>query len=706
MEVMEMPNICRDHELIYFGGKALHLQLLQRGGFHTPESFTADNLLLLPNYLRYIVRSSAAGEDGLLKTAAGKYLTIKNVRKEDLEAAVAEVKAHYSQGSVLIQPDLTSAMTFSGVAYSNLNGSYTIAIGKRNSVQRIVEGELPDTEISIFNEKTHLRGEPISPRTIRKVHEEIKRTEAYFGIPLDIEFAVIDETVVFLQARPLPNPTEPTLREHELRKMRRLMEIGKQEKLEEVVLGVGNYREILGNTKATRLSTSTFNYFFSGDGKKILGAVQLGRNEMGYDIGNEISPWVIMVGEKVYYNFVGDALQFRPQGISEEDLAHVVNEVYLPIVRGNPDLLNYPELRIYVQFPEQAERVGLDPEPYKVLAARNRNAVQRVIMTENPPIKVKARELVSIKECLGEITTIVDNIRIGSAKEYVKAARLAFFALEDVRFYLEKMREENPAIFEQIALFFSQQSAEKLRDVIIYDESIGSFEVPEQEEYRYLGSFELSLPRGYPPKRNFKQGRPIPDVELSELVRSTRIVLEKREKVKFTLFRDLDYVKQLYEQLGDLSGFDRDIFFLEYDELSLLSSEPRLARYRVELRKQMKGRNLFPDPIFESEILSAKRVYERKPQLIFGSLNEGETTVKIGDNGYIVDSVDQTVEISPDAKVVFVPDNVRPGSHLFTVLSDYGIPVIAIPQDDLEKFRELEIEISLMNGDLSLKLKE
>ena len=165
-------------------------------------------------------------------------------------------------------------------------------------------------------------------------------------------------------------------------------------------------------------------------------------------------------------------------------------------------------------------------------------------------------------------------------------------------------------------------------------------------------------------------------------------------------------MKQLYEQLGDLSGFDRDIFFLEYDELSLLSSEPRLARYRVELRKQMKGRNLFPDPIFESEILSAKRVYERKPQLIFGSLNEGETTVKIGDNGYIVDSVDQTVEISPDAKVVFVPYNVRPGSHLFTVLSDYGIPVIAIPQDDLEKFRELEIEISLMNGDLSLKLKE
>ena len=62
--------------------------------------------------------------------------------------------------------------------------------------------------------------------------------------------------------------------------------------------------------------------------------------------------------------------------------------------------------------------------------------------------------------------------------------------------------------------------------------------------------------------------------------------------------------------------------------------------------------------------------------------------ITIGEEGYIVDSVDQTIEIPKNTSIVLVPDNVRPGSHLFTVLSDYGLPVIGVPQDDLDQLNE------------------
>ena len=223
------------------------------------------------------------------------------------------------------------------------------------------------------------------------------------------------------------------------------------------------------------------------------------------------------------------------------------------------------------------------------------------------------------------------------------------------------------------------------------------------QENRYLGSFELSQPRGFPPKRNFKKGRNISDNDLSDLVKSTRKVLEYREKVKFHLFRDYEYLKQLCEQAGQLSVFGGEIFYLEFPELDLLATEPRLAMYRIELRKQLREKKLFFEPIFESGLKSGvKMTYEKRPQLIFGSLADESMSVHVGNECYVVDSVDQTITIPGHTKVVFVPDNIRPGSHLFTVLSDYNLPVVAVPQDELEMLKGNQVQISRMDDYINI----
>ena len=80
--------------------------------------------------------------------------------------------------------------------------------------------------------------------------------------------------------------------------------------------------------------------------------------------------------------------------------------------------------------------------------------------------------------------------------------------------------------------------------------------------------------------------------------------------------------------------------------------------------------------------------------------------IAIGKEGYVVDSVDQTVKIPEKTSIVLVPDNVRPGSHLFTVLSDYGLPVVGVPQEDLDMLKNSKVLISSKKGYVDIKRQE
>ncbi len=628
----------------------------------------------------YAVRSSAAAEDSADATAAGRFETILSVGFDDLGPAIARVKEGYNKGAVILQPDLSSRMMLSGVAYTNLNGRMLLNIGRGCHVQRIVKGEGAETTVSINNEVT-IKGAPISPALLESIREGCMRVERYFGRPMDVEFAVIDKKVIYLQARPLPSPTAASITESEVRRISYELRNATKAGLSEVVLGVGNYREILGDSAATNLSVSTFNYVFAGDGESVPGAAQLGRNELGYDVGMEISPCLVYASGKVYYNFAGDAMQFRPKGIRLEDFMHVVNNVYIPMAKGDPDLLNYPELRMYAQFPEQAEQVGLDPEPFRKLAENNRRALLAIEPPATPPEKEFMAVFSATGPCLTELRRRLDAMRTGSAKEYVKAARLAFFALEDIRLLLSEMRASDAPHYTALVRLFGSDDPEKLRDAIVYNESIRNFEVPREERFKYLGSFELSLERGFPPERRERRGVEIADLALREKVFLARRALEMREKKKFFLLRDLDVVRQLYLQMAELTNAGTELFSLGLEELYMTGCDTLLARYRSAMRREAaQNSNAFGEPIFGSTMRSvAQSTTAAMPELVFGKMEDGEHRFAVGTEAKIVRAVDQTVEVSEDALVLIVPPNIRPGSHLFTVLSDYNIPVVSLP---------------------------
>lgn len=684
-------------ETVRLGGKGLHLKLLRDGGFPIPLTFyssrESDCYDKLRDDVRYIVRSSARGEDSQLKTNAGVFKTMPNLAKAQVRDAVLTVTSDYDggHGNAVIQPDLTGMMTYSGVAYSNMNGRTMLSFGHGDAVHSIVDGAQPETIVSLAGNKYSITGYLPNPSMLQSAVSSVRAAERYFGTPIEIEFAFLngDANMTFLQARPLPNETKLALKEHEARRVEHVMSVSAWAGIKEIILGVGNDREILGDDQATRLSTSIFTSVFSGDGQSALGAFQLGRNEIGYDIGTEIYPSTLVVGGKVYFNFGGAALQFRPKGITIEDLVKVVNGVYIPMVRGNPSLLNYPELGLFVQFPEQAAAVGLDPKPYADLNERLLYYIKNIVMPSEIPRKRTAPEHETVEDACKAIDSSIKELREGSAKEYVKAARYAFFSLEYLRIQLERLSRSDAAAFGKLCEMFEvKKEITPLRDVLAYNQSIVSFEPPQEEDFRYQGSFELSLPRSFAQNRKtFKTGQEIPVDSIAEVVKIVRRTLEYREKMKFYLFRDYDYLKQLCDRLGVLTG--KDIYNLDVAELSLLYTSPRLAEYRISISKRTTGISLFPDPIFEDDLRNplAAKADKTKPRLSFGFLPD-YLEVQLGVDAATVRSVDQTTSIPEISKVIFVQDNIVPGSHLFTLLSDYGIPVISLPPAQLKEMEQ------------------
>ncbi len=695
-----------DELLSKYGGKGLHFRLLDEEDFPIPETYVGE---VDPEDLdpgkEYVVRSSASDEDVLGTTGAGENESALSVPAEEVPEAIEEVKSHYGgNGGVVVQEDLTDEMRYSGVVYTNHNGQMMVSLGEGNSVHSIVEGADPDLRVEIDGEK-RMYGEPVDPGILREIEDLSEEVEQYFGRPMDIELAYTDDDAELLQARPMNSLTYETLEEHEKRRLeektRHLKDLG----LDEVVLGHGNYHEILGGNDATPLSISLFSYVFSGDGDGTLGGTQLGRNELGYENCDEISPWTVNFGGQAFFNFAGDALQFRPEGVEAEELMDVINEVYIPMVKGDTDLLNYPELGMYANFADEAEELGLPGQPYEDLVENLQSELQEFDIPDEPPTKKTPGELETVDEILEALDETVENIREEHAREYVKARRLDFFAKEDLRFRLQELKHEDPEEYERLIEAFSDRieddDPQALRDAIAYDESIPVFQPPDTEEYRYQGSFELSNPRSVPEGREFSEGREIPNDEIAELAEIAREANEFSEKYKFFLHREYDLAKQLVEELGEETGFGEDVFMLEYDELDLLEEEPILADYRIDLRQEIDDRELFSSPVFESDLeRGEQRTFEKGPELAFGKM-EGSRDLRVGEDAQVVDAVDQTVSVDENAEVIFTPDNVKPGSHLYTILSDYDIPVVSVPE--IEKIQESEnVNVEVEEGNVRI----
>lgn len=163
------------------------------------------------------VRSSALGEDAAEASAAGQYETVLGVTLETLREAVAHVRsstdrarAYGAGGEVAVVIQRQVPATRAGVAFSSdpVSGADEIviecAIGSGDAV---VSGEVTPDRYRVVGDFVRARAAR-QVRTLRddealEVADLVRRAEAGFGHPVDIEFCFEGRTLWLVQCRPI-----------------------------------------------------------------------------------------------------------------------------------------------------------------------------------------------------------------------------------------------------------------------------------------------------------------------------------------------------------------------------------------------------------------------------------------------------------------------------------------------------------------------
>jgi phosphoenolpyruvate synthase/pyruvate phosphate dikinase len=205
------------------GGKAEGLVRLQELGLPVPPFVAVpvgeepDEAAVAALGEPLAVRSSAVGEDAADRSAAGQYETVLGVTRDTLADAVAHVRsstrraeAYGAAGGVGVVVQRQVPATRAGVAFSRdpVGGADEIVIEcALGGGEAIVSGAVTPDRYRVAGDRLRTRATG-TVRTLRddealQVAELVRRAEAGFGRPVDVEFCFEGRMLWLVQCRPI-----------------------------------------------------------------------------------------------------------------------------------------------------------------------------------------------------------------------------------------------------------------------------------------------------------------------------------------------------------------------------------------------------------------------------------------------------------------------------------------------------------------------
>jgi phosphoenolpyruvate synthase/pyruvate phosphate dikinase len=211
---------------VVIGGKAEGLVRLQKLQLPVP-SFVAvpvgeevDEAAVAALGEPLAVRSSAVGEDGAHQSAAGQFETVLGVTRATLADAIAHVRsaterarAYGAEGEVAVVVQHQIPATRAGVAFSRdpVTGADEVLIEcALGGGEAVVSGAVTPDRYRVLDGKVRARAVG-TVRTLRDdeaadVAELVRRAEAGFECPVDVEFCFEGRALWLLQCRPITTP--------------------------------------------------------------------------------------------------------------------------------------------------------------------------------------------------------------------------------------------------------------------------------------------------------------------------------------------------------------------------------------------------------------------------------------------------------------------------------------------------------------------
>ncbi|MBI5465917.1 MAG: hypothetical protein HY974_01355 [Candidatus Kerfeldbacteria bacterium] len=686
-----------------------------------------------------IVRSSGR-EDGETLSFAGQFDSVPNVgNKDELQRAlIACISSSRSSGSrlyneaagtievgnsfaVMIMPQ--RQCVFAGIMFSqmHLNGD-----GTRFVVVQLARGAnfglTSGTEVGdiVYLERETGRVVWSIPdnRTVSECSDsklaELYRLacnlERFFGFGVDVEWGTLpDGTVEIFQTRPITTKGGASSSDLRLRVI--LQTLSKMSdsvnKLHQCGVNVGgnywsdqNIAELITD-HPSRMAFGVFTHIFAHG----QGAIRTGRNQMGYDIGQELEEGFFeLIGGRPRCSIAHDALTYRIDGISLEDYAVGFVGRYLASITNDIQLANYPEVVLYDQNPslqslikEFGEEKGMiyaacydtfftnirdletsiaeeftgSFEPgFRSYMDERRRAVASLVAGSN------TTDLVTVSK------EILEHLRTVSCVMFVKVARLGFFAYARLRRRLEGAfgEAEGRSRLDQMTAGL-EDDASMLFNVRLADFRDGRISLSQLlDEFGHLGPNELEIAN--PRYRNHVnlieqlaasiQGNPASELrhrasQASQVTQETvtafdaegaqelqrdlavaRRYLALRERVKYFYLMEYDCFRQVLTHLTGLLGIEEYLIFeLDPRELNLVVSDPAgaISLMRDRYQERTLVYHMYVPPVLSQENVGAigRESYDPEAKVLMGI---GVTTLVTTGRAIVVLDPQDTDKIS------------------------------------------------------------
>ncbi|MCL2065532.1 MAG: PEP/pyruvate-binding domain-containing protein [Candidatus Cloacimonetes bacterium] len=343
MQICEIHNH-KDIDSKIFGGKAAGLVLLHKLGYHIPKTIFIEScrdtaFIYCPKFLEELssklkdlvfngrynvaVRSSCTIEDSFSESMAGYYDTfIGEMTFDDVVESIKKViyslainKDNDAKMGVIIQEKINA--DYSGVLFSSDPYTYSkksMLVSFTSGIcQGLVSGKVSGEDIVISVKDDNFTipkiEQPIKIDCLQTLLRQSKSLEKELKYPVNIEWAIANNTIYFLQCRPLTSIT----------KLQNLFLEVNEENLSELPINLVSHEKIKMRLEAQKLGVMISNAYvsinnhFSIDNTKP--PVQLERSEhcKGY---STVIIYPRRILNKVVRSFIGDKTKIKKSSTS------------------------------------------------------------------------------------------------------------------------------------------------------------------------------------------------------------------------------------------------------------------------------------------------------------------------------------------------------------------------------------------------------
>lgn len=694
--IQRAPTVLKDiasivqHGREEVGGKAFNLAHLRQAGLPVPpfvvlpagafDTFIKTGLIpqqllaVLDEYRhsckgRVAVRSSANIEDGDSLSMAGVFTSQYIDHHISIEDAVLTVYAQAQSQevrdylemhgidpervrmSVIVQELIESEQ--SGVMYSRVNGDKSLIQIVSGFGESLVDGTQEGEQIIVDSSGSILKGHAtdLADHHVSQLTQHAKLIEALFhGAPQDIEFAIADGALYIVQARTQTVDfedieTEPTMEDaiRIARKAFHTLADNEKETLKtsKVVFSRSNYSELLPHP--TEMDFGVFAYIFTGVDAP--GAIQIGRNDMGYTLDNASVGNTKYVAGKPYFSLAGDALTYYagfPE--TQEEYISTFVEEYLEKATIDPSFGEYAEIYLYLLNPtlkELEDRFGVSErttQMYAVyekfqagIATYARTYIDQFYSKHLPQIEafIRIQEDSDISKMTPEqlaihITSMLEHLRTVSCVDFVKSARLGFFYSKMLQTELNALcptKEDADTAFAQLSQGLegsmitdaNMHIADAPNDEVaveIAQKEIGHYssemleirhprfhDDPQQlEEYvrgirsgEYAQNFEKQKKERDEFLRNILTRLPVEEQQaFIQIVEYAQTYMALRETVKYHFTREYALIRSALTELEKRSGLPEGVIFHIFpQEIHTFAKDPQSMMGKITMRQKM-----------------------------------------------------------------------------------------------------------------------